>query len=360
MWYEKLGFEEDPYGIKKTRFIPLKRLTWNRDDLEDKWQMDRFVEDILSLHSVSLRVFGPTRSGKTWLLRLLEKKLKSKLKEIVILYTEIPEAEPTLPRFYDEFVESLTPQLNQLLEVVEKKAGKTTNDWIRFLGDEDLARGLYHIYHEDEHSYVSKQWLRGLRVSSSALHPSGIILPLSNSTRINTMTRLIEILSTIFPACVLLVDEIGLVRPPSLARVIGGTLKGLLDRLYERFGLVCTYTAELSDAILDRGYSKHFHKRFDYEVKLDVLKKNYAPEFLRLHHECYRKKDAEVKNQLLPFTEDGVHKLLDILGAESHYPGPILHSCGMLARDAVIDGIEEIDAKFVEKNAKRIPKDYLT
>jgi hypothetical protein len=359
MWYERLGFVEDPYGIKRPRFIPLERLTWNRDDLEDKWQLERFIDDIVNQRSVSLRIFGPTRSGKTWLLRMIEKKLRSKLEDVVILYTEVPEAEPTLSRFYEEFIESITPQLERILKAVDDKAGETISEWIKFLGDADLAHALFHIYHKDEQQYVSYQWLRGLKVSSSALRTTEIISPLSNYKRVEVLVKLIEIASEIFPSCVLLVDEIGLVRPPSLARVIGSTLKELLDRLYAKFGLVCTYTAELSDQIVDVGYSVHFHKRFNYEVKLDPIERNYFPTFLRLHHECYRKEDFEVEDQLYPFTEDGAYKLLEILRGESHYPGPILHSCGMLAREAVDEEVRELDEEFIEENASRIPKDYL-
>lgn len=165
MWYEKWDFVENPYGIKKTKSLLPERIIWNRDDLKDKKTLHQFLDDILNQRSVSLRIWGPTRSGKTWLLKYIEKTLKEKLKDrIIIVYTEIPEAEPTLDSFYVEFIRSLSTQLPLILEKVKDKIGDEQRAWREFFDDFELGSALHHIHYKSDHKPISDQWLRGVRL----------------------------------------------------------------------------------------------------------------------------------------------------------------------------------------------------
>lgn len=360
MWYEKWDFVEDPYGIKKTKSIPFNRIVWNRDDLQDKGNVDRFVGDVVNQRSVSLRIYGPTRSGKTWLLRYLEKLLKERLgARIVIIYTAIPEAEPTVTRFYRGFIESLSDQLPSFLQRIGEEVGDAQQAWRDYFEDSELGSALYHLRFKGDQTVVSEQWLRGERLSASTLRPAGLITSLTGYKEVEVMVKLIDRIGSLYDSCVLMVDEIGQIRPASAARVIGGTLREILDSLYEKFGLVCTYTATLSDYLLDIGYSQHFYKRFDYEVELSRIEETYVGTFLGLHHSVYRKPDSQIDDRLIPFSEGSLEKMLELLSFENYYPGPLLHSCGVLASEAARESEDEVDAPFVERNKDRLPKSYL-
>jgi len=360
MWYDKWDFIEEPYGIKRTQSIPFNRIIWNRDDLRDKENINRFLADIVDHRSISLRIFGPTRSGKTWLLRYLEKMLTEKLGDgILMIKTEIPEAEPTIDRFYRSFIESLNNSLLGFLSRVQKKIGTNQKDWRDYFDDHDLGSALYHIHLKTDHETISKQWLSGVRVTASALRPAGLITPLTSYREVQIMTKLIDRIGSLYESCILMVDEIGQIRPTSAARVIGGTLREILDSFYEKFGLVCTYTAKLSDFLMDLGYSQHFYKRFDYEVELSALEEDYVDDFLAIHHSAYRKPDSSITDQLVPFSKSSLNKLLELLDLENYYPGPILHSCGVIASTAAGDDVSEISPSFIEENKERLPKNYL-
>ena len=358
-WFEFYGFKRNPYERKEPMDIPFEFVKWNRDDLKDKWQLDRFIEDVLKGRSVSLRVFGPSGAGKTWLLRYIEKRIKQENKEALIFYTKLTRVEPTFEAFYRNFIENFKEHyLERFLNVVVNRAGLSINKWEEYFEDPDLAKALYHIAHKDEHRLVSERWLLGENVSFSMLKSVEIVSSLSNYRKVEVLKSIIRKSVEIFPLCVLFVDEIGLVTP-SVGRALGGALKELLDEFYEKFSLVSTYTATISDQLIDRGYDLHFYRRFDYEVELSPINRDYVADFLRIHHTCYRKKEVEVSDELLPFTEDSIKKLYDLIVPENCHPGSILKAAGNLAREASYMKIKQIDAAFVEKNANRIPRELL-
>jgi hypothetical protein len=360
MSYEKWGFTEYPYGILKTRQLKPDKITWNRDDLEDKGNVENFINDILDHRSVSLKIWGPTRSGKTWLLNYIEKKLHEKFENnIMIIYTDIPSSEPTIDNFYGKFIDSLLKKIDIILPKIEGKIGKDQSDWENYFEDPELGAAIYHLRGKSVQKPVAVQWLKGEKISSSVLRSLNIISSLNKAKKIENMIDIITVLRNIFESFVLMVDEIGLIRPPSAARAIGNTLQILLDRFDSKFGLICTYTASLANVLLDLGYSEHFYKRFDYDVQITALPSEYVPEFLRLHHTVYRKPDYKVKDQLYPFALDGIKKILEIIGEDNYYPGYILHTCGSIASEALKSDVDLIHAKFIEDNKKRIPKDYI-
>jgi hypothetical protein len=335
MWYEQWDFEEDPYGIKRTQLLNFDKIIWNRDDLESKANVSGFLEGIDSGRSVSLRIFGPSRSGKTWLLKYIEKNLKVRMNnDVIIIFAPIPESEPNLDSLYRQFISSLEFNMSSILAKAATKAGETQGDWRNYFGDHELGSALWHIHKKSDQKIFAQEWLRGERLSGAQLEGAGLITTLTKYKKVQVMIKLIDSIRPLYQSCVLMVDELGLIRPPNNARVIGGILKEILDSFYERFGLICTYTSKLSDSLIDLGYSQHFYKRFDFEVEMSSIHTEYVPTFLRLHNQAYRKNDSKIADQLLPFTEDAIKALLELISFENYYPGPILHSCGIIAVEA--------------------------
>ncbi|NVM56457.1 MAG: hypothetical protein HWN66_22355, partial [Candidatus Helarchaeota archaeon] len=96
MWYEKFGFKDDPYAIRSPMVVPFKQIEWNRDDLSDKPSFNRFIERVLDGRRVGMKVYGGEGSGKTWLLRYIQKILTEKSKEkalAIYTYAYIPRLE---------------------------------------------------------------------------------------------------------------------------------------------------------------------------------------------------------------------------------------------------------------------------
>jgi len=343
-WFEEFGFEEDPYHVREPIWFLEKRITWNRDDLDesDRKNLENFIEDITSQRAAALRIYGSSGAGKTWLLRYIEKQLKLKIENPIIFYYAIVGAKSEFSEFYLGLMDDgIKPQLQELLNAVTQKIGKDIADWKKYWEESDLAIALHHINSEDEHKDISKGWLTDE-------------VPLG-SLKIRTLKTLLIKASELFSTCVLFIDEIALVKR-GFGRELGRILKDLLDGFPEKFGLVCTYTAETSDVLLD-SYDEHFYRRFEYEVGLKSIKKDYLPTFLRLHHQCYRKEDAKIRGQLHPFTEEAVYKLADLMDPTRHLPAPILLSCGKLAREAFRAKRKIINEEFIDKNKGLIPPD---
>jgi len=357
-WFEEFGFEDDPYHVREPIWFPEKRITWNRDDLDesDKKNLENFIEDISSQRAAALRIYGSSGAGKTWLLRYIEKQLELKIENPIIFYYAVVGAKSEFSEFYLGLMDDgIKPQLQKLLNVVTQKIGKDIADWKKYWEESDLAVVLHHINSEDEHKDLSKGWLTD-EVPLGSLKSASITTRLSTDhAKMRTLKTLLIKASELFSACVLFIDEIALVRR-GFGRELGRILKDLLDGFSEKFGLVCTYTAETSDALLD-SYDEHFYRRFEYEVGLKSIKRDYLPTFLRLHHQCYRKEDVKIRDQLHPFTEGAVYKLADLMDPARHLPAPILLSCGKLAREAFRTERRIINEEFIDKNKGSIPPD---
>jgi hypothetical protein len=360
MWFETWDFEEDPYGIKRTQLLNSKRIIWNRDDLENKPNVDSFIDNVANGRSVSLRIFGPSRSGKTWLLKYIEKSLKERMNnDVLVIMAPIPESDSNLDSWYRYFISSIEFNMDSFLAKASAKAGQTQGDWRKYFGDHELGYALWHISKKSDQKFIAMEWLRGEKLSGPQLTEAGLVSSLTKYKKVQIMIKLIDSIRLLYQSCVLMVDEIGLIRPPSNARVIGGILKDILDSFYERFGLICTYTADLSDTLIDLGYSQHFYKRFDFEVDMSAIHVEYMPLFVRKHNEAYRRSDSKIGDQLLPFTEEAIEALLELISFENYYPGPILHCCGILAAEATKNELKLINGDFVRANRGLLPKNYL-
>lgn len=355
MWYEELGFEEDPYQATRSPMLcPFERITWNRDDLEQRGQVTEFIESVVGGRRVGLKVYGASGSGKTWMLRYLQKQIEEDGEtEPLVIHVGIPRMDPTFSAFYLRFTGQMTPHLTRIAQAIESEAGPTVGDWSRYLGDENLAQALYHIKSEDKHADIANRWLRVEKLSATELRDADIYVSLDRSYRMHEVfTTLVQQSLLAFSTTTLMVDELGHI-PPSLAKKLGESLRELLDGFYDRFSLVCTYTARVADEMYDLGYNEFLYRRLEYEIQMQGLDEEYAPTFLRKHHECYRSPEYEPDDQLLPFEESGIARLIEIMAGEHRYPAPILTNCGILAR-AATEQATTIDATFVDEHSGRL------
>lgn len=346
--YKKFEFDEDPYANIDPIAISLDRIEWNRDDLKDaKRELQNFMEDVEGLNRVALKIWGPWGSGKTWLLRLIQKLVKT---DVLVIYTKIAKVEPTFSVFYHTFIESLMPNIREICKGIDKdeNAGPTISGWIDFIKDEDLAHCLWHLYREDTYSRVSKRWLFGEKAPPKDLLDASLITTLDGDyKKYKVLEELIDLSRLAFQTPILIIDQLESATG-KIAGQIGDVLRELLDEFYERFAIICAYTAEIEDEWYDFGYTEALERRIDYKIELKSLEKDYIPEFLRRHHALYRKKDIKITDELSPFTEDGIQRILEVMDPGAHYPGYILTNCRNLAREATNEDVKEIDKGFVD------------
>lgn len=352
MWYEKFGFKDDPYVIRSPMVIPFEQIKWNRDDLADKLSLDRFLERVLSGRRVGMRVWGGEGSGKTWLLRYIEKVLTEKSKGkalIAYTYAYIPGLEPTFSIFYEKFISEIDRHLPVILKAIDEKADHKKAKWGDYLGDRDLAVALSNI-HDGENVDAYKAWLSGTRMTSTELHSLNLVSPLVRDyKKYEVMRTLITQSLLAFSSFTLIVDELENA-PPGLAKGLGDSLRDLLDSFYDKFSLVCGYTAMMADDIIDWGYGKFLYKRLEHEIRMDTIKEvDAAIQFLRIHHECYRKARYKVEDQLFPFQESGVRRFIELIDPKECYARTMLTNCGVLAEQAAQQGVT-VASELVDKN----------
>lgn len=355
MWYEKFGFKDDPYVIRSPMVVPLERIKWNRDDLSDKPSFLKFVQRVLDGRRVGMKVYGGEGSGKTWLIRYIEKVLKEKSKQkalVLYIYGGIRRLEPTFSNFYEEFVRRIEPHLPKILGAIHKKAGYKRTNWDKYLGDKDLATALS-VIHEGREDDVHKAWLwlLGRRMSAAELRDIKIVSPLlGDYKKYEVLRTLIQHSLLVFSSFTLVVDELENA-PPAFARALGDTLRDLIDSFYDKFSLVCSYTTEIADELIDLGYGIFLYKRLEHEVKMNALESDATVSFLRIHHECYRKPGYKVQDQLFPFEASGVKRLVDLTDPKQCYPRTVLTNCGVLAEEAATATKDtKVTAAFVNDN----------
>ena len=349
LWYENLDFMEDPYVIHDPMTIPPNFIRWNRDDLSGKDEINDFLERVVSKQRIGMKIYGTSGSGKTWLLRHIMKLIKEKLKnEALIIYVSIPGIEPTFAAFYERFIENIIPHLEPILKAINENAGDSRNNWTKYIGERDLSDILWNIQHK-ENIELSKAWLLGRKLTTAELRNIKVLSSLDKDYRKHGVFRtLIQNSLLAFSTYTLMIDEIGYF-PARVARAFGESLREMLDSFYDRFSLICTYTAETADVMIDYGYSQFLFTRLEREVKMDTIKKEFLPTFLQIYQTAYRKEDFEVENQLFPFEQSGLEKLIELMNPERHYPRFILTNCGILAKKAAITK-QKIDNIFVNKN----------
>jgi len=360
MWFQRFGFKEDPYAIRDPFKISPDFISWDREDLEDKWSLDHFIEDVIHRYRVGLKVYGGFGSGKTWLLRYLEKVLREQLGDkVVVMYGMIPRVDPTFSTLYYTLVEQWDQAREKTLLSIEERAGRDLTSWERLIEDTDLAACLYGIQYtrEERQKRVCQHWLRGERIGASELRDVGILSSLERDYRkYLTLRKLLELTSRAFDTCVVVVDELENA-PPASARALGDALRDLLDSFSEGFALVCSYTAKAADELLDWGYGEALFSRLEWDVRLDPITPDVGPDMFRTHHSAYRE-EPHAEDELFPFTEPALRKLIRSMEPEWWYPRFVFINCGVLGRAASEEGIEVIDEPFVDEQMSSRPERF--
>lgn len=355
MWYDKFGFVDDPYrGATNPFQLPDNLFTWNRDDLKDNWQFETFIQRVIDGYRAGLKVYGDVGSGKTWLLRMIDLSLKKKQKDVLSIRIPIEEGSK-FDAVYDEFIENLIPNLEQIRISIAKKVGletPTKEAWSALILDRNLAICLWQMHSRPETRYDCESWLGGEKLSRKELASLEMTTNLDKDYKKSDIIKsLIRVSQFAFSRVIVMVDELGFIRPPSAARAFSGILRDLLDSFSENFGLVCSYTATAADDLLDMGYGTWLYTRLEYSVFLEALDLDFIPQWLTSHHKVYRK--VKVENELLPFTENGIKALIQIMKREARYPRLIFENCTDLALEASRTD-KVIDRDFVIQNKDRI------
>lgn len=334
MWHENFQFREDPYSIRDPYTYPsLKFFKWNRDDL-DRTQLDVFLTRVLAGKRAGLKVYGPSGSGKTWLARIVEKGLKARQKKGQVVYTRLTALDPSFSTLYDGFLESVTGEtLTGVFQVLRKREKHTLLEWKTVIPDENLAACLWHLAYEPEKKDYCQMWLRGEKLTASDLDQLEVTSSLDRDIKkFRAMKGLIELLRAAYPFVTLIVDELENARPV-YAKALSDVFRELVDAFYDRFSLLCCYTAERADDWFDLGYTDFLYSRLELLFSLDSITSSYAPTWLRKLNETYRKKTFS-GDQLAPFTEEGVQRLLELMSPGRRYPRYILSNCAILAEQA--------------------------
>jgi len=351
MWFKKFSFKDDPYVGRDPFTIPLELIQWNRDDLQQRWNLEQFLDNVVQGYRVGLKAYGPAGSGKTWLMRYLEKVLTDKLgPDVAVIYGKIFKGDANFPALYDTLLRSWSKYQERILAAIAEEAGDTDDKWSDYIGDRDLAACLWFLKYKGNKEQVRfcENWLRGVRVSASNLAEVNITSSLDKDYRkYFVLRKLFELSSASFKTTLLIVDELENATT-TFARGLGDFMRDMLDSFYEKFALACSYTTRAAaDVLLDWGYGEFLFRRLEWEVKLDPVISEHAPAIFRVHHSAYREERFK-GDQLLPFTEDGLRKIIQIMEPEQWYPGFILVNCGVLGRIASEAGVEQIDANFVD------------
>jgi len=359
LWYENYGFKEDPYAIVDPMAIPSDVfIKWNRDDLAGKQEMEDFITRVVDKQRIGMKLFGTPGSGKTWLLRYITKQLKEKLgDEALIIYISIPRIDPTFAAFYERFIERIKPHLDPILGSINEKAGDTMENWSEYLKNRDLSNAIWNLHHSKKVTNLCDAWLLGRKLPTSELRNIDVLNPLEKDYQKHEVFKiLIQNSLLAYSTCTLMVDEIGYL-PPKVAQALGDSFRETLDSFYEKFSLICTYTAEIADEMLDYGYNQFLFTRLERQVKMETIKEEYVPEFLKIYQATYRKEGFKVDNQLFPFEHNGLKKLTELMNPKNHYPRFILTNCGILAKKAA-EKNQKINANFVN-NHKNDLKDLM-
>lgn len=361
MWFKEFHFKADPYSTLDPFTISLEYIEWNRDDLRDKSKLERFIEDVGDGYRVGLAVYGPSGSGKTWLLRYLQKRLLEKFNDnIAVIRGRILRLEPTFGALYDDLVLSWNDQRARVLEAIEGEVDRKLPQWKEFIQDSDLAVCLHQMRYQqqEEKVRICEHWLRGRKIGSGDLSNVGIGSSLDRDYhRYLTLRRLLGLSWWAFDTCVLVVDELENAQPARFAGALGDSLRDLLDSFAERFGLVCSYTANAADELLDFGFGEFLFTRLESHVGLDPITPEFAPTIFRVHHAAYRVEEY-TDDQLVPFTEGGLRRLINRMDGTRWYPRFILQNCGVLGRAALREGVDLVDEDFVDKEATDRPESF--
>lgn len=358
--YEKFGFVKSPYEKTNPYLIEDKYLTWNREDLSDvRKKLDKFIDDVIDGRRVSIRVFGPAGSGKTWLTRILGKELCEKdgstpKEQSIFIYTFLPELSSTFSTLYQNAIDYFLKHEFERLKNYVASVDKSLNfgSWEKVMKHDELCHVFGWISTGTPNQYLAKKWLKGEKISPSELTALKFTYALDTDyKKFLLLTELLKELSKIYRSVILVIDELEHVSSKLVAS-IDDSMRSLLDDFSENFALVASFTAQKEDEWYDIGFSEALSRRFDYLVALDSISSDSIDSFLAAHHKMYLKPELQEKASIAPFTKDSLQELLRVTSPKYHFPGYTLPNCGELIREAGEKDVNDINSDFLKANQK--------
>lgn len=376
-WYERYGFKANPYTIVDPFRVDDYFLEWNRDDLDNTHRIyQTFVEQAVSGYRVGLATYGAIGSGKTWLLKIIEKEFRSKLGDSPFLYirTYVPRSEPTFSAIYGLFIDTILEKkefiLNGLTLSIGKRLGRTTEEikelkqligesgWKNvmreIIPDRNLANCFWHLAYHEASKDNCVDWLKGEKLPTKTLDALELSVNLDRDfRRVGMLKNLIDLSLYAFSLVIFAVDEMENARP-STAGIIGDSIRDLLDSFSGRFSVICSYTAQRADELMDRGYGTWLQSRLEYYAELQALSLDSISQWLCKHNSLYRREEWQGGNQLLPFTEASIQHLLRIMKVEARYPRSIFVNCHHLCQVANEVNQDKIEPDFIDVNRDKL------
>jgi len=351
-WHEELGFESNPYNLQEPWVTPLEKLIWNRDDLDKvKLRSDDFIEEINGGYNSSIFIWGPWRSGKSWLGRLIEKQVK---KEGVFFITiNIQEGNPSQEAFYEQFIKKLID--SDWISLISSKISdpESLEAWQRYFENEDLGRILYNIYENKDKFTLSREWLSGEKLTTTNLNSIDVKINLNSLyEKMETLKILINKSQESFNSFILCVDQLEGARGRP-ARLLSDLLREINDSFYDKFGMILIMTMESEADWYTYGFTDPLRQRVKYTVEMELLQRDYIPIFLQKHHEVYRVSDWN-KSHLLPFQKTSIIYLADLMEVDTKYPRFLLSNCARLGKELVKKGRKTVTTTFIDKNIRHL------
>ena len=347
-WFEEYSFETDPYYLHGPWVTPLNEIVWNRDDLAlGKIQVDSFIEEIAKGYNTSLVIWGPWRSGKSWLARYIQKNIQDQ-EEVFFIPIIIEEGDPSLNAFFEQFMSRLI-DTDWITSIARKIPDSQKRDkWKEYFELADLGQCLYNIF-TDEEKILSKEWLIGNKLSVADMKKIGVQSNLDSLYKqMDSLKIIIRKSHSTFKNFILCIDQLESARGRN-ARLISDLLRELTSSFYDKFTLILILTIDTISQWFEFGYTEALLERVRYKVEMELLKYDYIPKFLRLQHEAHRTEQPS-GSRFSPFSKKSILYLSGQMLPERIFPNFLLNNCGRLAREILQDRRRTITPNFIDSN----------
>lgn len=364
-FYEWLGFKKNPYSIENPMLskIPFEFIEWNREDWKKvKEEIDIVLAEINQGLSTCLRIFGGWGSGKTWLMRYLEKKIREKYNDSAfVIYSYVFGIDASFSNFYATVAEDILDEskIESLRNRVNTKPGElSVSQLTNFFNDSNLAKCLYEILMNGINQTEAIQWIKGNKLSTTELNALKISNQnYSNLEKSTTLQNLFNGFNILFEYTVFFADELNNAKG-KLGRELCEFFRQTIDLVDERHCLILAYTSqEGGDAWYDYGFTDALLSRIRHTAILTALDENSISPFIKKHHKLYSERNEET---LYPYDEEAIKYLIKNFPPEDHYPRQFFKTTATLSIILHLDnklknGKPKITKEFINAHRGTIP-----